>query len=638
MSDQAHFAAELDTEVVRALLDVMPGTLHIKDRDLRYCIVNRFYCERWGLPASAFIGKRSSELFNDEHDEQVELRDRHVLNTGRALPFYEIEYSMPQGPLALLATKIPLLDPHGSPTHVLTLGIDISALKRAERALGDSERTRSAMVEGALDPIIAITAGGTIIEFNPAAEQVFGFTRAEVLGQPIEHVVIPPHLRGAHLDAMARFQPGELASRGGRRFETRGMRADGTEFPIEISVAEIPLESGSVFTAFIRDMTAAKAAETALRQQREAMHQSAKLSTMGTLVASIAHELKNPLSVVLGQTVLLEETAAEDRTRDRAKLIGEAAERCTRIVHGFLDMARRKPLRLEPVLPNDVVHATLELVGHMLRDHGVELHLELADGLPFVEGDPHQLGQVLMNLIVNAAQALEGCTPPCRVRIKSRQSGGQVLIEVLDNGSGFGPGEAKSVFEPFYTTRTESGGSGLGLAICSDIIAAHGGSITASGERGAGARFSILLPAGKVAKADVDERDPRVGAAGRVLVVDDESEVVDLLTEILEMFGFSVEATTVAEDAVALARQERFDVVFTDMRMPGMDGRALLYELTRANPQTATRFVCVTGEAGSPMVDRLVADLGVAVLSKPFRPADVRRMATQLGFGLTEDL
>lgn len=487
-----------DAPVLQALLDIIPGTLHVKDRDLRYRLVNRYYMERWGLRAEDFIGKRSAEVFGDEHDIAVEARDREVLETGVALPFYEVEYAMGDGQSTTLwATKIPIFDEHGTATHVLTLALDITPLKRVERALDESEQVRSATVQRALDSIIVTDQVGTIVEFNPAAEHAFGRRREDVVGLRVDRILIPAEHRGAHVRAMERFVPGTLASRGGRRFETQALRADGSAFPVEIAVAEIPLEGRSLFTAHVRDLTDRKAAEAQLDEQREALHRSSRLSAMGTLMASISHELRNPLSVVVGQSLLLGETATDPSVGVRAQRIGDAAQRCASIVRNFLDIARQRPPAMSAVEVDQVVDSALELTGHLLRSNGVDLERSRGAGLPRVIGDPHQLGQVLMNLIVNAEQAMRGTPSPRTLRIATRLDAAsrQVRLEVSDSGIGLADDVHAKLFTPFFTTRASAEGTGLGLAICRDIIAAHGGEIAAENRQGGGACFRVSLPA-----------------------------------------------------------------------------------------------------------------------------------------------
>ncbi len=624
MPRSADASLPLDAPVLQALLDIIPGTLHVKDRDLRYRLVNRYYVERWGLTPEDFIGKRSSEIFGDVHDIQVEARDRKVLESGEALPFYEVEYATGSGrPIALWATKIPILDAAGTPSHVLTLALDITPLKRAERALNESELVRAATVQRALDSIIVTDQEGTIVEFNPAAEQTFGRRREDVLGQRVDRVLIPDAHRAAHVSAMERFEPGSLAARGGRRFQSEALRADGTLFPVEIAVAEIPLAGRSLFTAYVRDLTEQKAVEAEVERQREALYQSSKLSAMGTLVASISHELRNPLSVVIGQALLLGETTGDPAIGARAQRIGSAAERCASIVRSFLDMARQRTPAMTDVDLDEVVDATLDLTGHLLRTSGVEIAVPRGPRLPAITGDPHQLGQVLMNLVVNAEQAMRDAPGPKRLAIATWHdaAANTVCVEIADSGPGFDDAVGEKLFTPFFTTRADAEGTGLGLAICSDIVAAHDGEITAESRPGEGARFRIALPVPARAERPPASAASAGAGAPRVLVVDDDPEVREMLAEMLGLGGYRVETAASAEDALRMLRGEAFDAVLSDVRMPGMSGIELYEAVARERPALAQRFAFVTGEMAGPAAHPLVRGGDIRRLEKPFSPA-----------------
>jgi two-component system NtrC family sensor kinase len=620
--------------VLQALLDVFPGTLHVKDRALRYRLVNRYYAEHWGMRPEEFIGKRATELFGDEFDAPAEARDRQVLDTGRELPFYEVEFPVPSGGvIALWATKMPIFNGESAPSHVLTFALDVSSLKRAERALNQSELMRSAMVQGALDAIVAIDEQGVVVEFNPAAEVVFGHTRDVVLGRNVADVLIPHRHRHEHLGAMDAFEAGSLARRGGRRFQTEGLRADGSEFPVEIAVAEIVLDGRSIFTAHIRDLTGQKAVEAERDRQREALHHRNKLSAMGTLMASISHEIKNPLSVVVGQALLLQETCSDPRVEERAQHISAAAQRCSSIVSSFLDSARQRPSQMRPLCVNQVLDDAIELTRHLLRAHDIELQRHYADAIPPVVGDAHQLGQVVINLIVNAQQAMTTATPPHRLRVATRfePARQRVVIDVSDSGPGLSESVREKLFTPFFTTRGDADGTGLGLAICSDIIAAHDGEITAANAPDSGACFTIHLPAHTDTQAPAEaEPSSAAGSGEAVLVVDDEAEVLELLAEILELAGYRVHAADSAETALRLLEMEPVSAVLSDVRMPGMSGVELFNALQRVEPALTRRFALITGEIPSAALHTFVRRSGVRVLHKPITPAEVVRLVQEL--------
>ena len=218
------------------------------------------------------------------------------------------------------------------------------------RAYGDSEALSAAVLASALDCFVVIDEKGCVIELNPAAEATFGYTRAETLGRPIGELIVPPALRAAHQQGLERYQATGVASVLGRRIEIEAMRADGTQFPVELAITEVRLPARRLFTAHIRDLTEMHRARAEIEREREALHQSEKLAALGSLLAGVAHELNNPLSIVTGQALMLREAAGEHAAEnpvfaefaERSAKIEAAADRCARIVKTFLAMARQR--------------------------------------------------------------------------------------------------------------------------------------------------------------------------------------------------------------------------------------------------------------------------------------------------------
>ena len=236
-------------------------------------------------------------------------------------------------------------------------------------------------------------AEGRIVEFNPAAEAMFGQRRADLIGRSVGDVLIPPRHRVAHDAGMKRVTAGGPARIMGRRIEMSALRADGREFPVEMVLWRTEVAGSAYYTASMFDLSARQDAAREIERQREALRQSEKLTAMGSLLAGVAHELNNPLAIVLGRAALLEEKLADDPALAAdARRIREAAERCGRIVRTFLNMARSKPAHREAVAINDLVRAAADILAYTYRSHGVALELNLPDDLPAVMADGDQIG------------------------------------------------------------------------------------------------------------------------------------------------------------------------------------------------------------------------------------------------------
>ena len=387
------------------------------------------------------------------------------------------------------------------------------------------------------------------------------------------------------------------------------------------------------FVSTWRDITERKRAQEELARQREILHQNEKLSALGQLLAGVSHELNNPLSVVIGQSQLLMEDATDDETLARADKIARAAERCARIVRIFLAMARQKPLATEPMDVNEVLRAALEMMGYSLRSTGIELSVDLAEGLDEVEGDADQIGQVVTNLLINAQHALEEIEGAKRITMATRAAAdGGVELTITDNGPGVAPEHRARIFEPFFTTKPDGSGTGVGLTLCHRIIDAHRGSIHLDDRDGPGAAFRIVLPA---AEAPVEgdtkaEETPEPGAPARVLVIDDEVEIGEIVADFLKLHGHTVDVAGSGEEALRMIRATDYGAILSDIRMPGMDGPALYRALQEASASAAGRLAFITGDTLSTHVSEFLNECGRPHIEKPLRPKEVAALVASL--------
>jgi signal transduction histidine kinase len=384
----------------------------------------------------------------------------------------------------------------------------------------------------------------------------------------------------------------------------------------------------------MHDVSDMKRAEEELRHQREALYQSEKLAAMGTLLASVAHELNNPLSVVRGQANLLRRDAGSGPLVTRAEKIEKAAERCARIVANFLALARQRPPERRKVGLDGVVEAALELLSYSLQLDRVEIRRELGPDVPYIDADSHQLQQVLINLVTNAHHALREVEGPRRITVRTRFDGarGRVLLEVADSGPGVPLELRQRIFDPFFTTKPADRGTGLGLPLCQEIVQAHGGSIGVDQEDGGGARFWIELPVSDAVPPPVEalpEVLPEV-ASRSILVVDDEPEVAEVLAESLRTSGHSVDVALGGLAGLARLVKGRYDLVFTDVKMPDLDGKALFREARDLDPALPGRFVFTTGDGLSHETQGFFDASGQPILRKPYDLSEVSRVVARV--------
>jgi signal transduction histidine kinase/CheY-like chemotaxis protein len=390
---------------------------------------------------------------------------------------------------------------------------------------------------------------------------------------------------------------------------------------------------GDRIGGFVIDIDEQKRAEAELARSREALYQSEKLTALGSLLAGVSHELNNPLAVVVGQSMMLEEEAEGTSLAERSAKIRRAAERCAKIVHTFLAMARQKPPAKTLVDVNAAVRSALDLTDYGLRTTGVQVEARLDPDLPPLSADPDQLHQVLANLFVNAQHALQSVSGRRALRVVTRRgaAAGTVEIEVADNGPGVPSEVRRRIFEPFFTTKPQGLGTGLGLSFSHGVIEGHGGRIELLDQSG-GAVFLITLPsaAGASALAAVDGlRLPRA-APGAALVIDDEPEIVDMLAELLGRQGYAVSTASTGREGRHKLEAGDFDVVLSDVRMPDVDGPALFEWIEKSRPELRSRIGFITGDTLGPAAASFLNHAGRPYLEKPFTPKAVREFVARL--------
>ncbi|MBX2882561.1 MAG: PAS-domain containing protein [Granulosicoccus sp.] len=350
-----------------------------------------------------------------------------------------------------------------------------------------------------------------------------------------------------------------------------------------------------------RDVTEQKATQKELASRRETAFQNEKLTALGQLLAGVAHELNNPLSVIVGHAMMLQDEVADPDTLEGVEKISRSAERCAKIVKTFLAMARQKPTQLISTDLNDVIGLALEIASYSMRQSGVTVELLLGENLPQVEVDEDQVTQVFINLMINAEQALVNAKNEPRLQLVTIYDAelAQVIAYVSDNGTGIPEAQKSRIFEPFYTTKAVGEGTGVGLALSHRIIDSHGGQLQLIDSKLGGATFAVALPASnKQLEKRAKELTLSEERALTVMVVEDEPDVASIMHKLLLKMGVSAVVASNAEEGLQLLENNiHIDFILCDLRMPGMGGLAMLGEVERRWPDFSDRFVFLTGDA-----------------------------------------
>jgi PAS domain S-box-containing protein len=352
----------------------------------------------------------------------------------------------------------------------------------AANALRASETRLQTILDTAVDAFITINACGTIESFNPAAERMFGYPAKEVLGRNVS-LLMPPPFCDEHDDYLRRYlETGERKIIGIGR-EAVGRRKDGSDFPIDLAVGEAVIDGERVFTGVIRDLTERKKLEdNLLRAQR--------MELVGALTGGIAHDLNNVLAVILTAAENLRLELPTDERRQVLDELTAAARRGTDVVRQILSFARGAGLGDGPLRPSPLLKDLAKLLRHLLP-RGIALTTDIPDELPRLVGEEPQLYQVVLNLCVNARDAMpQGGTLSLSARVESSH----LVIRVADTGVGIAAEKFEAIFEPFYTTKPPGRGTGLGLATVRNLVRSNGGFVCIESEPGRGAEFRVFWP------------------------------------------------------------------------------------------------------------------------------------------------
>ncbi|GAB4394156.1 MAG: hypothetical protein Tsb0032_16710 [Kiloniellaceae bacterium] len=505
---------------------------------------------------------------------------------------------------------------------------DVTNRKEMERALRESESLVRSILESSPVPVAMVRAeDGLVIYESPASRRIFG--QLQTSGEPsyISDLYVNPEDRQRYL-ALLR-ERGTVEG-----FEVQLRRADGEVIWASLTASLIEYQGEEMIVASAHDLTERHAVEEQMARQREALYQSEKLSALGALLAGVAHELNNPLSVVVGHAQLLKETASDPRIVQRAEKIGNAADRCSRIVKSFLAMARQRPPERRPVDLRDIVQATLDVTGYSLRTANIEVRMDIGPEVPPVWADSDQLNQVVTNIIVNAQQAMMEVSGPRLLTIAGAhdEKKGEVILTLGDTGPGIPEEIRNRIFEPFFTTKDIGEGTGVGLAVSHRIVEAHDGRISVESTPGSGTVFTLALPASEQASAREPERQAATMAApsAGILIIDDEPEVAQMLADILIAQGHQVVTADSGERALGLIEGQDFDVILSDVRMPRLDGPSLYAALERRNPELLRRTAFVSGDTLSPSARIFLQRVQRPFIEKPFNLDEVRALIGQI--------
>jgi PAS domain S-box-containing protein len=610
---------------------------------------NDYLLELGGWTRAELVGRPwfPLALAHEPASERLFVR---ALHEGTLPTHFEQALSTRSGELRLISWNVTTLrDAQGAATGIVSIGEDITEARHAEEALRESEERFRSLIENASDVITILDGNGVIRYASPSIERVLGYVPEELVGRSVRELVDMEDMDTTREWLVA------LRDGGGDVVEIRTRTADGDWRVLE-AVGKVLVDGpdGREIVVNARDVTERRQAEEALQASEEQLRQAQKMEAVGRLAGGVAHDFNNLLTAISGYSeFLIAQLDSESPLRHDAVEIQKAAERAAALTRQLLAFSRRQVLQPKVLDLNDVVADVSRLLRRLIGED-VQLAVHPATDLGQVKADPGQLEQVLVNLAVNARDAMPSggelvirtanlvLTSPLSGAGGELEAGRYVTLTVGDTGAGIDTSTREHLFEPFFTTKEQGKGTGLGLATVFGIVKQSGGDILVTSEPGSGAEFTIVLPRVDAPAAlravegngngngHGNGHASPAGGAETVLLVEDEQVVRRLVRDVLERSGYEVLEAQDGATALELCsgHEGEIDLLLTDVVMPQMSGRELAEQLTGSRP--GLRVLYTSGYTDGEIDEDGALDAGVSFVGKPFSPDELARKVREL--------
>ncbi|MFG0336121.1 MAG: PAS domain S-box protein, partial [Maioricimonas sp. JB049] len=618
--------------LLHTLLEHLPDAIYFKDAEGRFLRISQTLADWLGLEhAEDAVGRTIGDFLSSKVAHQTLEEERQVMRTERPLTGKVEQVDRREGEsIWVSTTKVPLPDEQGRIVGTIGISHDITSQKEAE------ERFRL-VVEAAPNPMLVINHNGRIDLVNSETERSFGYTREELIGQPIE-LLVPEPLRQQHEEDRNEYMLSPIVRDKQLQRNLSARRRDGTEFPVEVGLSPLVLGDETVVLSSVYDITERMQVETVLRAAKESAEAANRAKS--DFLANMSHEIRTPMNAIIGMTDLVLDTDLTPTQQDYLTTVLEAAEALLSIINEILDFSKIEAGKLElhcqAIDLREEVGDTLKSLGLRAHNKGVELAWHVHSNVPeWLSGDPIRLRQVLVNLVGNAIKFTEHGEVVVEVERNDSDAGEVELhFSVRDTGIGISEGKLDSIFDAFEqadaSTTREYGGTGLGLAISGRIVEAMNGRIWVESVVGKGStfHFTAVFPRATAPRDRADDFDP--GELGRVpvLVVDDNDTNRRILHETLSSWGLPVQTVSAAGEALGALedlaqRHEKLPLVLSDVNMPGMDGFELTEKLRENESLQQVPVILLTSGGRMGDVARC-NELGVvAHLMKPVKQSEL---------------
>ncbi len=623
-SQLLHSSQELqkNLSLLQGITEGTTDSIFVKDLQGRYLMINSAGARFLGTTVEEVIGKRDTDLFTEETARDIMAGDRRVIESGKTQTYEELGAAAGVA-RTYLSTKGPFCDPDGQVIGLLGICRDITARKRAESQVRQSQQKLRIHFEHTPLAVIEWDTQHRVTEWSPSATRVFGYSREEAIGKHASFLV-PPALQ-EYVESVGKHL---LAQTGGTRSTNDNVTKDGRTIACEWYNTPLVDASGQVLgvASLVQDITERVALEEKLRH-------SQKMEAIGRLAGGVAHDFNNLLTVIMGYSQILADGVSKSGAlADATAQIRSAADRAAGITRQLLAFSRKQVLQPRVINLNDIM-LSLDTMLRRLIGEDIEVLTVPSRDLGAVKADPGQIEQVIMNLALNARDAMPHGG---KLTLETEnadldkdyahdheplQPGRYVMLAVSDTGAGMGPATRARIFEPFFTTKEVGKGTGLGLSMVYGIIKQSGGYIWVYSEPDRGTTFKIYFPR-------VDQAVEKIAAEKRpagiqrgtetILLVEDDTQLRQLSSSILTHCGYRVLAASTTEEGLSLCRANQRDIrlLVTDVIMPGMNGQQLAEQVKQISPQT--RVLYISGYTSNAIVHYGMLDAGLWFLPKPF--------------------
>jgi len=589
--------------------------------------------------AARFLAHKDKELYSRQfiefvHEDDRQIAARHYqppINGKQIAPvYYTYRFVTKRGNIKWAeATSTEFI--WEEKTAVLVLLTDVTGRKKTEEALRMSEERYRTILEDMEKGYYETDLSGNVTFANDSICRVLGYSSKQMIGTNYrKYAYDEENVRKMYKYTNVVYKTGRPAKWFSLEYRTK----NGEKRFMEVSIAPKFDEHREMvgFRGIINDVTERKAIE----QQALVTN---KLASIGELASGVAHELNNPLTTVMGYAQLLVDSKdVPGHVKSDLDKIYQESQRAAKIVQNLLSFARRRKPEKTYFDINDLVQKTLDLRSYELKVNNISVRINIELDMPEIKADYHQIQQVILNMLINAEQALTEMRRQGKITITTSTVKDRIIINIVDNGPGIPKNNIDRIFDPFFTTKEAGKGTGLGLSVCRGIVTAHGGKMYVESERGKGAAFTIELPISVAEETEIelisvvpeDTSRPRQTDGENVLIVDDEPGIRDILARILTETGYRTDCAPDAKSALIKLDENGYDLFIIDLKLPRISGKKLYEIMMEKHPSSTEKVLFITGDTITPSTQDFLDSTKRPYLAKPFNPRVVVELAEEI--------